>query len=167
MVFGIVQRHSGSLDLRSAPGKGTTFVITLPLMDAEPEAAAEVQREKSNRSLRVLVVDDEEPVRDTLAAVLATDGHEVELATDGADGLKRFIAGRFDLVVTDKAMPAMNGDQMAAAIKRVAPRTPIILLTGFGLFHDRKEFPNVDVLASKPIRVPALREAIAAALDHA
>ncbi|MEO5738437.1 MAG: response regulator [Variovorax sp.] len=85
------------------------------------------------------------------------------LATDDSDGLKRFGAGQFDLVITDNAMPGMNGDQMAAAIKRIAPRMPIILLTGFGLFYEKTEFPDIDVLASKPVRIPALREAIATA----
>lgn len=166
MVFGIVQRHSGSLDLRSEPGKGTTFIITLPLQDAaEHRPTAEAPARAPQRSLRVLVVDDEAPVRDTLAAVLATDGHEVELAIDGLDGLKRFGAREFDLVMTDRAMPGMSGDQMAATIKLIAPRMPIILLTGFGLFHDKSEFPDVDVLASKPIRIPALREAIATAMQ--
>ncbi len=115
----------------------------------------------------MLVVDDEKAVRDTLAAVLTTDGHEIELATNGTEGLKLFFAGKFDLVVTDKAMPGMNGDQMAAAIKHVAPHTPVILLTGFGLFHEKEEFPCVDVLTSKPIRIPALRDAIATALQIA
>ena len=163
MVFGIVQRHSGSLDIRSELGKGTAFIITLPLQDAPVEAAAAPTARAAQRPLRVLVVDDEAPVRDTLAAVLAADGHEIELATDGADGLRRFGAGAFDLVITDKAMPVMNGDQMAAAIKQRAPHTPIILLTGFGLFHEKSEFPDVDVLISKPVRIPALRDAIATA----
>ena len=167
MVFGIVQRHSGSLDIRSAPGQGTAFIITLPLQDAPPEAAAAAPVRAAQRPLRVLVVDDEAPVRDTLAAVLAADGHEVELATDGADGLRRFDAGTFDLVITDKAMPVMNGDQLAKAIKSRAPKTRIILLTGFGLFHEKGEFPDVDVLASKPIRIPALRDAIATATQPA
>jgi len=161
MVFGIVQRHSGSLDLSSIPGQGTTFSIKFPLMDASGSHAAEVKAARPSRAFRILVVDDEAPVRDTLAAILAADGHEVELAVDGADGLKRFGSGHFDVVITDKAMPVMNGDQMAAAIKRTAPQTPIILLTGFGLFYDRKDFPDIDVLASKPVRIPALREAIA------
>lgn len=167
MVFGIVQRHSGSLDIRSAPGKGTTFIITLPLQDAAAELTATETAWKPQRPLRVLVVDDEAAVRDTLAAVLTTDGHAIELAANGAEGLKRFFAGKFDLVVTDKAMPGMNGDQMAAAIKHVAPRVPIILLTGFGLFHEKEEFPCVDVLTSKPIRIRALRDAIATALQIA
>ena len=163
MVFGIVQRHSGSLDLYSTPGQGTTFSIKLPLMDASGSHAAEVKPSRPTRALRILVADDEAPVRDTLAAILAADGHEVELAVDGADGLRRFRSGHFDVVITDKAMPGMNGDQMAAAIKQIAPETPIILLTGFGLFYDKKDFPDIDVLASKPVRIPALREAIATA----
>ena len=167
MVFGIVQRHSGALDLRSAIGQGTTFIITLPLQDAAPVRTAAAPDRPAQRPLRVLVVDDEAPVRDTLAAVLAADGHAVTLAENGADGLRSFGAGEFDLVITDKAMPVMNGDQMAAAIKRGSPGTPIILLTGFGLFHEKAEFPDVDVLASKPIRIPALRDAIATATQPA
>ena len=128
--------------------------------------AAEAKVSRPQRALRILVVDDEAPVRDTLSAILMIDGHEVALATDGADGLKRFGAGKFDVVITDKAMPGMNGDQMAAAIKRLAPRMPIILLTGFGLFYDKKEFPDIDVLASQPVRIPALREAIATAIGN-
>ena len=167
MVFGIVQRHSGALDIRSAVGVGTTFVITLPLQDAPALAAVAAPERAAPRPLRVLVVDDETPVRDTLSAVLAADGHDVQLATDGADGLRRFDAGTFDLVITDKAMPVMNGDQMAAAIKSRAPQMPVILLTGFGLFHEKAEFPDVDVLVSKPVRIPALRDAIATATTTA
>ena len=167
MVFGIVQRHSGSLDIRSELGKGTTFVITLPLAEPAADRPVNMIAHRPHRPLRVLVVDDEAPVRDTIAAVLVADGHEVELAHDGADGLRRFIAGTFDLVVTDKAMPHMSGDRLAAAIKKLGSRTPIILLTGFGLFHDKTEFPDVDVLASKPIRIPTLRDAIATAMKAA
>lgn len=168
MVFGIVQRHGGEIDIRSAVGKGTTFVITFP-----PQAAGEVAAKfaaagpLANRALNVLVVDDEELVRDLLTAALTKDGHHVELVEQGVDGLRRFMAGKFDLVVTDKAMPGMSGDQMATAIKQVSPKTPIILLTGFGQFLDKEKIPNVDVLASKPIGIVALREAITAALKAA
>ena len=167
MVFGIVQRHSGSLDLKSAPGHGTTFAISLPLMDAVVGHADPSKVTRAQAALRILVVDDEAPVRDTLSAILMADGHNVTLAVDGSEGLKQFGKGEFDLVITDKAMPGMNGDQMAAAIKQVSPETPIILLTGFGLFYDKKDFPDIDVLASKPVRIPALREAIAAATQPA
>jgi PAS domain S-box-containing protein len=169
MVFGIIRRHSGLVDIRSAPGKGTTFVITLPLHQitmeetngAAPAAAA------PTRKLRVLVVDDEEPVRELLEAALTDEGHTVEMAAHGADGLRRFLDGNFDLIITDKAMPGMSGDQLASAIKEIAPKIPIILLTGFGQFLDPQEYPKVDVLAAKPVSLPALRDAIATALQEA
>lgn len=169
MVFGIMQRHGGSLDLRSEPGKGTTFVITLPLHEAASERAgiAASATHLPQRSLRVLVVDDEPQVRDLLTASLATDGHQIEIANHGVDGFKCFLDGGFDLVVTDKAMPGMSGDQMATAIKQIAPKMPIILLTGFGQFHTKEDFPDIDVLASKPISIPALRSAVATAMESA
>jgi CheY-like chemotaxis protein len=167
MVFGIVQRHSGSLDLRSEFGKGTTFIITLPLQEAAAETGTAAANHAPIRPLRLLVVEDEAPIRDTLSAILTADGHDVTMASDGVAGLREFNDGVFDLVLSDKAMPGMSGDQMASAIKRVSPKTPIILLTGFGLFHDKSEFPGVDVLASKPIRIPMLRDAIATAMQAA
>lgn len=166
MVFGIVQRHDGQIDLRSELGRGTTFLISLPFFREEKVAAA-VEKAAPIRSLRVLVVDDEAPVRALLAAALTEDGHAVEVAEQGVDGLRRFLAGRFDLVITDKAMPGMSGDQMAAAIKQVSPATPIILLTGFGQFLDKEKIPSIDVLVAKPIGVVALREAISQALSPA
>lgn len=74
------------------------------------------------------------------------------------------MSGVFDLVVTDRAMPGMSGDQMAAAIKQFRPKTPIILLTGFGQFLEKERFPEVDVLASKPVSVTTLRESIVTAM---
>ncbi len=162
MVFGIVQRHAGKLDIQSEPGRGTTFLITLP-----PHLAAQVEavaKADVRRGLRMLVVDDEAPVRETLAATLAHDGHIVTLAKNGVEGLRQFMSGVFDLVVTDRAMPGMSGDQMAAAIKQFRPKTPIILLTGFGQFLEKERFPEVDVLASKPVSVTTLRESIVTAM---
>lgn len=162
MVFGIIQRHAGKLDIQSEPGRGTTFLITLP-----PHLAAHVEavaKAEVRRGLRVLVVDDEAPVRETLSATLAHDGHIVTLAKNGVEGLRQFMSADFDLVVTDRAMPGMSGDQMAASIKQIRPKTPIILLTGFGQFLEKERFPEVDVLASKPVSVTTLRESIVTAM---
>ena len=164
MVFGIVQRHGGTIDIESQPGQGTTFRLTFPSHGAP--AIAAVAAADFPRGLRVLVVDDEEPVRQTLAATLAHDGHRVSLAEHGVDGLRQFMAGTFDLVVTDRAMPGMSGEQMAASMKQVRPHTPIILLTGFGQFLEKEKFPGVDVLACKPVSVATLREAITTAMRN-
>jgi signal transduction histidine kinase/CheY-like chemotaxis protein len=166
MVFGIVQRHAGTIDIRSELGVGTTFIVSLPLQGAQagPENVAK-NGARVPRSLSVLVVDDEQQVRDFISAALEADGHRVEMAKDGAAGLRCFRDGRFDMVVTDKAMPGMSGDQMASAMKLMKPGTPVILLTGFGQFLDKDELPGIDVLLSKPVGVEQLREALSSALS--
>lgn len=90
----------------------------------------------------------------------------METATNGREALDKFIAERFDLVVSDRAMPEMSGDQLAAAIKTVAPR-PVILLTGFGdMMRATGEKPTgVDMILTKPITLNALREAVAAVIS--
>ena len=167
MVFGIVQRHRGSIDIRSEPGRGATFVITLPLDLDSAEKAAASDELSPQQSLRVLVVDDEPQVRDLLSAALTNDGHRVQMAEDGVAGLRCFRDGRFDVVLTDKAMPGMSGDQMACAIKQLAPETPIILLTGFGQFLNKDEMPGVTVLLSTPVGIRTLRDALANVLKAA
>jgi signal transduction histidine kinase len=167
MVFGIVQRHEGSIDIRSEEGRGTTFAIRLPLHQHAEEEAAVAGEESPQKPLRVLVVDDEPQVRDLLSAVLTNDGHRVQMAEDGVSGLRCFRDGRFDVVLTDKAMPGMSGDQMACAIKQMSPEMPIILLTGFGQFLNKEDLPGVNVLLNKPVGIRTLREALVNALKAA
>lgn len=98
-----------------------------------------------------------------LTECLTSDGHTVEAAANGDEALKRFLAGSFDLVVTDRAMPQMTGEQLAVAVKRVAPQTPIILLTGFGdMMNAYAQKPHgIDLILPKPITLAQLREAVA------
>ncbi len=168
MVFGIIQRHGGTVDIESEIGKGTTFALRLPLMVAGAgEEKAHDAAPEALRGLGILVVDDEQRARNFVAAALAEDGHRVEIAADGAAGLRCFRDGQFDLVITDKAMPGMSGDQMASAMKLMKPGTPVILLTGFGQFLDKADLPGIDVLLSKPVGIQTLREALATALRAA
>jgi len=99
--------------------------------------------------------------------LLEQDGHAVTEATDGRDGFEKFKSGSFDLVITDRAMPRMNGDQLAAAVKEISPGTPVIMLTGFGDIMDvtGETVPGVDRFLSKPVSVQALREVLHAFTD--
>lgn len=114
------------------------------------------------RSLHVLLVEDRPIVRDVINEYLLVDGHTVETASNGSEGLEKFHKGGFDLVVTDKDMPEMSGDKMAPAIKQIAPEQPIIMLTGFGdMMKYAGEMPEgVDILLSKPIMLNEFREAL-------
>jgi signal transduction histidine kinase/CheY-like chemotaxis protein len=167
MVFGIVQRHGGSLDIESKPGEGTKFIVRLPLHATDNVTPEVSGPEPPQSALRVLLVEDEPEVREVIAAFLSNEGHAVETAADGNEALGIFKKERFDLVVTDKAMPGMNGDQLAMQLKKLAPQVAVILLTGFGHFLEAGSIPGVDVLAAKPITLPALRAAIGKAIQPA
>ncbi|MCC6446706.1 MAG: PAS domain S-box protein [Armatimonadetes bacterium] len=162
IVYGIVQRHEGRIDILSQPGAGTTFTIRLPWRSKALRPGPQKPLEPVAYSLDVLVVEDKPMVLEFVAESLAGKGHRITTAADGRQGLERFQAGAFDLVVTDRAMPEMNGDQLAAAIKSLSPGTPVILLTGFGDFmiaaDDRPE--GVDIVLSKPITPVQLLDAI-------
>ncbi len=160
VVYGIVQRHEGRVEAESATGKGTTMRVYLPITCSEAEATAEGDASAAVRPLRILLVEDKPLVREVILEHLLRQGHNVEVAHNGKQALERFLASRFDLVITDLAMPVMSGEQLAMEIKRVAPNKPIILLTGFG---DSKGSCSdlVDCVLIKPVTLFALRQAIA------
>ncbi|HXA97369.1 MAG TPA: GAF domain-containing protein [Candidatus Dormibacteraeota bacterium] len=166
MVFGIVKRHRGTMDIESTVGKGTTFIVLLP-MDTTQAREAEPRAQAPSGPLHVLVVDDEPIARDVLTEYLAGDGHTVETAVNGREGFEKFKAGRFSVVITDRAMPEVGGDQLAAMVKEAAPTTPVILLTGFGdLMNAAGEKPEgVDLVVKKPIRLATLRDVLAKMTD--
>ena len=166
LVHATVQRHRGTLAVESAPGRGTTFSIRLPIHPHTPAAPAEAPVEATRR-LRVLVVEDDPLVRLTITEQLTSQGHTVQSAANGLEGLDTFMSGRFDLVLTDRAMPEMGGDQLATTIKQIAPGKPVIMLTGFGdLMNVKRERPAaVDAVVSKPLTrdslIAAIREVVA------
>ncbi len=164
VACGIVERHGGAIEVRSAPGAGARFTVRLPATARSAAGAAPSGAPAACRPLTVLVVEDDPDVRLLITTYLAGAGHTVVSAADGVGGLERFEHGRFDLVVTDLAMPNMPGDRFASSLKRVAPDTPILMLTGFGDMMDtvRDEPPPVDAVLTKPVSKDQLLEEVAA-----
>jgi CheY-like chemotaxis protein len=112
--------------------------------------------------LRILVVDDEPLVCEMVRAMLLQDGHTVDTALSGKEGLTRFDAEHFDLVLTDYRMTGMKGDQVASAIKKRLRPKPVILITG----HPPNEAPNdIDWVLLKPFSLLQLRLAISDVLE--
>jgi CheY-like chemotaxis protein len=162
MVYGTVKRHRGTLDLNSAVGAGTRVTLSFPAESAT-EAEAPRRRALPARSLDVLVVDDEPMARDVMAQYLTGDGHRVQTASNGHEGLEQFKGGHFDVVLTDQAMPGLNGGELAGLIKALAPTVPVILATGFGDILEATDGQpaGVDLILTKPVSMAVLRETLA------
>ncbi len=161
VVYGIVQRHGGGIEIETEEGRGTTFIISLPI--ETPRAAEEPPSfAEFDRQLKILVVDDQEIICELITEHLKVDGHDLAVAFDGNSALEAFRTSHFDLVITDQSMPGMNGEQLAAAIGILAPDTAIILLTGFAEeMHAAGNLPpDIDLVVGKPISAAALRSAI-------
>ena len=130
--YSIIERHAGSISVVSAPGKGTNFTIDLPAAVAESSTVDVPGLVSDAPSLRILVVDDEQPVRETLAEMLIAVNHEVELAGSGHEAVQKMRTEGFDFVFTDLAMPEMDGWETARMIRKGWPNVRIVLVTGYG-----------------------------------
>jgi PAS domain S-box-containing protein len=156
----IMRRHGGDVDVvsRQTPADhGTTFILTFPRCQ-RPLALAPARRAPlaSNGRARVLVIDDEENIREILAEILMNGDHEVVTAADGAEALDRLreSSANFDLVFTDLGLPGMNGYDVASEIKKIRPSLPVGLVTGWGatLDAEKARAHGVDLVISKPFR---------------
>ncbi|HET7810699.1 MAG TPA: PAS domain S-box protein [Steroidobacteraceae bacterium] len=167
MVFGMLQRHGGELAIDSTLGQGTTMRLSFP---AAPTGMTARERELPPElpKLRVLLVDDDPLVLRSLRDALESDEHEVVTAEGGQAGIDAFAARveageRFDLVITDLGMPYVDGRKVAAGVRQLDARTPIIMLTGWGhrlnAIDDKPE--HVDRVVSKPPKMAELRTIIA------
>ncbi|MBI2192929.1 MAG: GAF domain-containing protein [Planctomycetes bacterium] len=171
MVFGIVQRHSGVVQVESELGKGTTLRFLFPKKDARPPAAESQHRvRRPARLLSILCIDDEARVREMLRDMLESQGHTVTVAEDGQAGLAAFMDARriarpFDVVLTDLGMPYVSGRDVARAVKKVSSNTPVIILTGWGGRTGEDPAPPADV--DRVLYKPPKFEDLAQALEEA
>jgi PAS domain S-box-containing protein len=165
MVQGFTAQSGGALRIRSEPGKGTEVTLWLPRAKEGLVAAnAEIQPAQStqSKSLRVLLVDDDILVSMGAADMLLDLGHSVTEAQSGAHALKLLKSDApFDVVVTDYAMPGMNGFELAQRIKAGHPRLPIVLATGYA------ELPADRSIEFGHLSKPYTSKDLAAALEKA
>lgn len=169
MVFGTVERHKGSLEIESEVGKGTIMRLVFPVYKpGDTDILEEEQTELATSSaLHILYIDDEPVLRDLMQELLGIGGHRVKAADGGQTGIDAFQAAQaesepFDLVISDLGMPNVDGRQVAQAIKRESPSTPVMLLTGWGKIMEADgDVPeHVDLVLSKPPQLNELMSAI-------
>ncbi len=164
MVNGIAQRHHGTLSIDSAVGLGTTVTLAFPAVEHAGKPVGQVLLRPISAGLRVLVVDDMPAARELLRDLLVADGHQVTMSPNGLDALSCLGRWDYDLVLTDRSMPLMTGEKLAAAIKQSERPLPVVMLTGVGqMMIDTSECPfGVEVVLPKPVTRDSLRQALAA-----
>jgi PAS domain S-box-containing protein len=161
---GIIQRHGGKIAVCSDPGQGTMFTVTLPLTTETIEEETTMTSTPPAESLQVLVVDDDPMVREALQAALSVIGYPAVGAPNGFDAVNLVKQQPFDVVVTDLGMPGMSGWKVAEEVKRLSPRTQVLILTGWGDTIEPTRF--VDETLSKPLELSVLREVMARAVER-
>lgn len=165
--YGIVARHGGDMDVKSTEGKGSTFTIRFPISkEIRDEIREEIPEKRPPKKAKILVIDDEEWVRNVLARLLEGFGHKVIKATTGKEGLKIFKRRKFDIVFTDLGMPELSGWEVASTVKQIKPHVPVLMITGWGDQFSKQELETagVDLILSKPFKPDKLNEAVSQAL---
>ena len=163
LAQGIALQHRGKIGVDSHAGAGTTVYLELPLSAARAVTSAQTVAAVSARPLSILLVEDDRWTREAIVRNLQEAQHRVDGAENGADAMEKLRHGAYDVVITDRAMPDISGEEIAMEAKRLRPDIPIVLLTGFGaLMHERGvKPPHVDRVLGKPIHFGDLRRALA------
>ncbi|MFC1835172.1 PAS domain S-box protein [Thermodesulfobacteriota bacterium] len=166
--FGIVRRHRGTLTVTSTMRRGTAFTVRLPYVAKREEKREEIPKDVTEQRLRILLVDDDEPIVRIFEKGLKRLGQKPFPAFSGQQGLKILEDKEVDAVVCDLAMPGMNGWEVARVIHQMClekgiPKPPFILLTGWAGQLAEEEIlahPDVDRIVEKPIKVSRLLEIV-------
>ncbi len=172
--FGIIRRHGGNIEVESQYGNGTQFRITLPLARIADKSVKGVEASAADSSppacvnteaqlpTRVLVVDDEDFVRELLREILEGEHCEVEVAESGGEALSLFGEMEFDGVFTDVGMPGMSGWELAREIRQLNSRLPIAVITGWGeaVGSNEQKAAGVNWVIAKPFTADRIAELV-------
>ncbi len=172
IVYGIVNEHGGRVEVKSPPGKGTTFTIHLPVTEniIEKAAVLKVQAQKPKGVKTVLVVEDEEALRVMIGEVLEQDGYQVQLCEGGQQAIEIMKVKRFDAIITDLKMPGIGGRELYTFVQKyyptLAPR--VLFITGDVLSKDTQGFLKItgNIYLEKPFEIEVLLARLADVLEH-
>lgn len=170
VVHGIVEKHGGVITADSRPGKGTCFVIRLPLSDRNPDEKVSNETDLHGGSEQILFVDDEQAISDIGRRHLETLGYSVNAFVEPLKALEAFKKNpdRYDLVITDMAMPQMTGDRLSAEILKIRPDISVIICTGYSSRVSETEAVRIGARAflMKPLDRTELAATVRKVLDQ-
>ena len=165
-VFGTVQEHQGAIEVESVSGAGTSFHVYLPV-DENIQSSSDGSKVFSGTGT-ILLVDDEESIRETGSIILQKLGYKVILADDGHQAIDVYRAnqGAIDLVILDMVMPKLNGRQVLGALKEIDPGVQVVLASGFINADDLQVMNEAGLRAfvRKPLGMTELSKAVYFAL---
>jgi signal transduction histidine kinase len=169
MVSGFVRQSGGFMRLESAPGEGARISIFFPRAEAEPRQDDVAPEVPHGGAERILLVEDNSALRDTLLRQIDALGYDAVGAEDGDVALAFLDAGeRFDLVLTDMVMPGpVQGPKLAEEVRRRRPGLPVLLMSGYADLGEERDGWQARIDLPKPIRMKALADALKTALEKA
>ena len=170
-ALGIVRGHKGALAVRSAPGEGSHFAVLFPPCPGKPVQPRSVAAAKRSVGQgTILVVDDEEVVRETARSILERLGYDVIIAEDGSKGVELFrtLESQIDLVLIDLTMPVMSGEEALEQLKAIRPDVPVILASGYDQTEAMRRFTGKPLAGfiQKPFTAAHLAEQVKLALEQ-
>jgi PAS domain S-box-containing protein len=169
VIHGIVRNYGGDISVESEPGEGTAFHVLLPAIGDSEVRKPELKAEVEGGAERILFVDDEKPVVDTIAPMLKRLGYRVTARTSSIEALEAFRHSpeAFDIVITDQTMPNMTGKELSKALISIRPDIRIIICTGFSEQIDERRAEKLGIrgFIMKPVVVREIAKKIRAVLD--
>ena len=166
MAYVIVQQHCGWIECQSEVGVGTTFTVMLPSVrrNLDPVVQA-TDQETFQGTETILLIEDDQPVRESVCYIMEKFGYTVLLAVDGREGLEIFRRHRHEihLVLLDLSMPQMSGREVLAHLRQQAPKTRVIILTGYKI--DPSEYEGIQTAIQKPFEMEEILRQVRRGLD--
>lgn len=164
VIYGIVSRHRGEIEVSSTPGEGTSFRIRLPRHreEAADEGPANRAQDPTDGPGRVLLVDDDEKVLETFRETLLSNGHEVLAVSRASEALAILDGERFDLVISDFTTKGMDGLEFARRVRERDGGVPVLMLSGWAVQHREEEIRRAGVVqvVTKPCLIEDLVGAV-------
>jgi PAS domain S-box-containing protein len=159
--WSLIARYGGDIEVKSKSGKGTTFTIKLARAE-EAKAQAVPKTCEGSSSYSILLVEDEPEILNLLRDMLRLKGHHVVAMSDGEKALELIDSSNFDLVLTDLGMPVVSGWEVAKRAKAKNPKTPVVMITGWGAKYEDIDLASrgVDLMLAKPLSCDSLLSSI-------
>jgi PAS domain S-box-containing protein len=168
MVYGIVSRHQGTVEVETTLNAGTVVRVRFPSADRAAAEAPPRPRIQAPYHARILVVDDEPEIRRVLREALEQSGHSVETASSGGEGIERFQKGAFDVVLTDLGMADVSGWEVARVVRQERSRRVVLgLVTGWGatISEEMVTSHGVNFVIAKPFDIEDIVSKVNAAIE--